>query len=350
MTQYSRKVLSALLFLLVILPLGAERITTPYFELDVPPGLEVQDETSDSSDFQLILQQEGLKRLEEDAFNHYCRVMITIRDSGLYDYTNEDFRKEMESASSSELDELYDVIEEIFGLEEIVSRNKRDDALIDGYYALHINCERKGITEEKGNVIVDGYLLSIGRYMVYISTSYRKKNEEKSLPLIKKALSSLKFTIEEGTLVLYDNTHPGISTFRYKWPEKDPEWTSEYSSGVIDQTLLYDNGEIFMGVEFEYFSSQFTNDAMRRSLKSMSDEYTSAVRKKYGIYNVEITRNELSDRYMYIDYQYTYMNEVIYARIYSRFMDGSKYLNFVSMGFSKDRKVIDEITKSLGFN
>lgn len=201
--NYSRRVFWILvLSLLFLFPLPAEKVSNAYFEIDVPEGLEVQDsafrgKSNGGSEFHFILQQEGLNRLEETAFNNYMRIMITIFDEGEV-YTNREFKSEMESYSPSELREIYDYMEDIFGLRNlIVVRNKRDIVTLGGCYALHLNCERKGVTEEKGNVMVDAYLSAIGHYTVVVSSSYRKNNRAKSLPLINKAVSSLVFLIDD---------------------------------------------------------------------------------------------------------------------------------------------------------
>ncbi len=101
---------------LFLMPLGAERRSNNYFEFDIPDGLEEQNETfnrmadvednsaeSDGS-FVLILQQKGLNRLEEEAFNNYMRLIFRVIDSGDEECSNELFKEMVESSTPSELD------------------------------------------------------------------------------------------------------------------------------------------------------------------------------------------------------------------------------------------------------
>ncbi len=358
MFKIVRRVLTSLILSFFIFsPLMAERISNGFLSLNVPQGLEIQNEAFDlqknrSSDFHLVLQQEGLNNLESDAFNRYLRVMITIFDSKVEGYTNEDFKREIEDLTQKELNDLYDDIEEMFGLSDIVSRNKRDIELIDGYYALHINIERNGITEEKGSVIVDGYFLAIGQYLVYISTSYRKQNERESLPLIKSTLSSLKFNINEDEILLYENTLPGVDFLKFKWPEKYPEWSFSYSFGVAAQSIGYYTNENVITVLLGSAYTPLSRKDIKNNIIEMRDHFVSSIRKEYRGKDVRITRDNYGNDYMYIDFEYVEPTTLdrMYGRIYARYIDNSRQVSFMSYSLFKNNNLLDSVCESLGFS
>lgn len=360
---YIRRALMLLgLALFFVLPLSARVVTTRYFELDVPEGLEVQGEPfsslysteSTDSDFRFVLQQKGLNNLEEDAFNNYCRVIIKVIDTGVSDLTNADFRKKMVSYTISERNTFYDFMEETFGLSDvIISRNTRDTTMIDNFYTLHLNCERKGVTNEKGNVIVDVYFSTIGGYLVFISASYRAHNEAKSLPMVKAVISSLKFFIEENNadgFVLYENTLPRLNTFRYKWPEKDPEWTGESNGIITSETISYEGGIDSLDVTIGQSSVQLGRAEMNDVLSSLRDKYLYGACMFYSDYNLEMIRNENVDNSVYFFYQYEVSGHVIYERIYAGFIGNDRLVCIFTRSLDENNLVIEEIVTSFGFD
>lgn len=360
---YIRRALMLLgLALFFVLPLSARVVTTRYFELDVPEGLEIQGEPfsnlysteSTGSDFRFVLQQEGLNNLEEEAFNNYCRVIIKVIDTGVSDLTNADFRKKMVSYTISMRDGFYDFMEETFGLRDaIISRNTRDTTMIDNFYTLHLNCERKGVTDEKGNVIVDVYFSTIGGYLVFISASYRAHNEAKSLPLIKAVISSLTFLIEDDSSsapILYENTLPCLNTFRYKWPEKDPEWTGESNGIITSETISYEGDIDSLDVIIEQSPVPLGRAEMNDVPSSLRDGYLSGACMFYSDYNLKITRNKNVDDSVYFFYQYEISDHVIYERVYARFIDSERLACIFTRSFDENDLVIEEIVTSFGFD
>ena len=360
---YIRRALMLLgLALFFVLPLSARVVTTRYFELDVPEGLEVQGEPfsslysteSTDSDFRFVLQQEGLNNLEEEAFNNYCRVIIKVIDTGVSDLTNAEFRKKMVSYTISERNTFYDFMEETFGLSNvIISRNTRDTTMIDNFYALHLNCERKGVTDEKGDVIVDVYFSTIGGYLVFISASYRAHNEAKSLPMVEAVISSLIFLIEDdgaSTPVLYENTLPDLDSLRYKWPEKDPEWTRESNGIITSETISYESDIDSLEVSVKYCPVPFSSKEMKETLSTLEDDYYSGVRKFYSNYNLEMIRSENMDNSVYFFYQYEISGHVIYERVYAKFIDSERFVSIFTRSFDENDLLIEEIVTSFGFD
>ena len=360
---YIRRALMLLgLALFFVLPLSARVVTTRYFELDVPEGLEVQGEPfsslysteSTDSDFRFVLQQEGLNNLEEEAFNNYCRVIIKVIDTGVSDLTNAEFRKKMVSYTISERNTFYDFMEETFGLSDvIISRNTRDTTMIDNFYTLHLNCERKGVTDEKGDVIVDVYFSTIGGYLVFISASYRAHNEAKSLPMVEAVISSLIFLIKDdgaSTPVLYENTLPDLDSLRYKWPEKDPEWTGEGNGIITSETISYESDIDSLEVSVRHSPMPFSRAEMNDVLSSLRDEYLYGTCMFYSGKSFEIIENKIIDNSVYFFYQYEISGHVIYERAYARFIDSERFVSIFTRSFDENDLLIEEIVTSFGFD
>ena len=354
---------------LILLPGWSEKYSNSYIEIEVPEGLEVQNETwgalgnlvrtgsSSSSDavYQLVLQQDGLNALQSDAWNNYCRVMVTIMDIGLEGYSNKDFEAEMEAYSSQELAEIYDSLETtLIGSYEVLERYERNTKYIDGKYALHMSLLRKPAKEDQGNVYVDSCYFVVNGYMFCVTKSYRYSQKDCYAPIADKAVASIKVLwedAEESTGKLYEQSFPWMNS-TFLWPEETIQWeTTTSSDGTKKRAYFSDvNG---LGFTYELailnFSQSVSKSDQSEILKQFKSQAVSGIRNKMKNYNLSITKNTISNGAIYIDYTYSFSGIKVYGTMYSRFVDSKRFISTAGESFNLNDSVVADINESLGF-
>lgn len=343
-------VLSFILFFL--LPLGAERINNAYFSLDIPEGLVVDSSSgeTDEGGYNLVLRQKGYNWTGN---NNYTSVVIRILDSGEDGYTNELFKEVIKNSSSSELDEIFEAIELGSGLTDNCVRKYSESMTLDSYYFIHSCFEGKGLVDKSKSTVVDAYATAIGRYYVYISTYYFKENEGKSLPLINKVLSSLKFLIREDgeePVVLYENNLPlWKDSFTYKWPEKNPVWSYSSDEVIITRTLDYSDDECIMSLSLGCYLETVTQSDFNAILPYLKDDLVAEIKERQKANSVRITENTIYNNSAYIAFEYSCLGIPLYGNMYIRYIGSNSIVLIATITFDKTNAVRDEVVKSFGF-
>ena len=353
---------------MILFPCWSEKFSNSYIEIDVPDELEVQNETwgalgnlvrtgSTSSDvaYQLVLQQDGLNALQNDAWNNYCRVMVTVFDLGLDGYSNMDFEDEMEAYSSQKLDEIYDSLEtSLIGNYEVIERYDRNVKYIDGKYALHLSLLRKPAIEGQGDVYVDCCYFVVNGYMFCVTKSYRFSQKDYYAPIVDKAVASLRILLddaEDNIGKVYEQSMPWISS-TFLWPEETIEWkTTTSSDGSKKETYFsdVDNLGITYQLAFLNFNYSVSKTDQNELLKQFKIQAVSGIRNKLKNYNLSITKNTISNGVIYIDYTYTFSGIKIYGTMYSRFADSKRFISTAGESLYTDDSVVADINESLGF-
>lgn len=372
-----------LLFIIVFISLFslfAEKYGNSLIEFDVPDELEIQNETLSSlrkivvgsdlldagDSFQVILQQKGLNALSQSAFNQYCRIMISVIDAGEDTSTNADFKKEYDSYSSSELNEIYDSMELIFnGGVPIVSYAAKDTATIADKFALHMAYTRESTsTEKKGNVFVNAYYFVVQGHYFFVTCSYRVSEKQQFAPAIDKFMKSFKVLTEEDEALsvsnkpiqyveneLYTQTLPWVST-SFLWPVKNVSWkqTSDYSGTY--KSIEYD-GVNNLGhnttVMVTNLKTRISALNKKASLNSILTNGLMNLKSALKQYNYKITQQEIKNDAVYVSYEYSAYGVSVLGRICYRFPDNYRMLGVESEYFKESENEVDKIYKSLGF-
>lgn len=363
-----RTLLLCLIVCLLLSPCWSEKLANSYIELDIPYELEIQNEawgevndlftassSSDSITYRLVLQQRGLNDFETDAFDRYCRVMVTVIDTGVPGYTNKLFKEEIRSCSLNEIEELLDNFEkQIVGVAEVVEHYEAGSITFDGEYALYTSLLRKSASKGKADVYLEGYYFVVNGHLFLITTSYRIDDRDVYASVVEHVISSMKICLTEAsynTGVLHERYFPWISSMKFLWPNYSSWETTTDADGTMKKLSFSDAYHLGFTYDLAVLSSNqaVSQIEQEETLYTFKSVILSELKNTLKNYNVSITKQKITDGILYIDYTYSAGNTKIYGSMYSRFVDAKRFISVGIERLVEDNSYVTSINESLGF-